>query len=172
MGKRTFEDVKKYVEWQSQGIYEPMMAGAEEQPQASNFKRKSELFIQFYLKGSENSDYRGIIKKLTEATWNYANKIIHSRSATYYEASTCVTLCISLVGTYENILQKVFAPLVQYHCSVCKSKKLSIDGNDSDEDGMVEKLYLHCEECGATTEVVFERNSSDSPSYITGKVVE
>lgn len=68
MGKRTFEDVKKYVEWQSQGIYEPMMAGAEEQPQASNFKHKSELFIQFYLKGSENSDYRGIIKKLTEAT--------------------------------------------------------------------------------------------------------
>ena len=24
------------------------------------------------------------------------------------------------------------------------------------EDGKVEKLYLHCEECGATTEVVFE----------------
>lgn len=141
-------------------IYEPMMAGAEEQPQASNFKRKAELFIQFCLKGSENSDYRGIIKKLTEATWDYANKITHSRSATYYEASTCVTLCISLVGTYENILQKVFDPIAQYHCSVCKSKKLSIDGDDSDEDGMVEKLYLHCEECGATTEVVFERNSS------------
>lgn len=122
-------------------IYEPMMAGAEEQPQASNFKRKAELFIQFYLKGSENSDYRGIINKLTEATWDYANKITHSRSATYYEASTCVTLCISLVGTYENILQKVFAPLAQYHCSVCKSRKLSIDGDDSDEDGMVTSVF-------------------------------
>ena len=153
-------------------IYKPMMAGAEEQPQASNFKRKAELFVQFYLKGSENSDYRSIIKKLTEATWDYANKITHSRSATYYEASTCVTVCISLVGTYENILQKIFDPLAQYHCSVCKSKKLSIDGDDSDDDGMVEKLYLHCEECGAITEVVFEKNSSDSPSYITGKVIE
>ena len=51
-------------------------------------------------------------------------------------------------------------------------RKGRLDGDDSDEDGMVEKLYLHCEECGATTEVVFERNSSDSPSYITGKVVE
>lgn len=109
---------------------------------------------------------------MTEATWDYANKITHSRSATYYEPSTCATLCISLVGTYENILQKVFVPLAQYHCSVCKSKKLSIDGDDSDEDGMVEKLYLHCEECEATTKIVFERNSSDSPSYITGKVVE
>lgn len=153
-------------------IYHPMMAGVEEQPQASNFKRKAELFVQFYLKGSENSDYRSIIKKLTEAAWDYANKITHSRSATYYEASTCVTLCIALVGAYENILQKVFDPLAQYYCSVCKSKKLSIDGSDANEDGMVEKLYLHCEECGATTEVVFEKNSSDSQSYITGKVVE
>lgn len=153
-------------------IYEPMMAGTEEQPQASNFKRKTELFTQFYLKGSENSDYRGIIKKLTEATWDYANKITHSRSATYYEASTCVTLCIALVGVYENILQKVFDPLSQYHCSVCKSKKLSIDGDDSDKDGMVEKLYLYCEECGAITEVVFEKNSDENPTYTTGKVVE
>ena len=152
-------------------IYNPMMAGSGEQPQASNFKRKSELFIQFYLKGSENSDYRNIIKKLTEATWDYANKITHSRSATYYEVSTCVTLCISLVGGYENILQKVFDPLSQYHCSICQSKKLSIVGDDSDEDGIVQKLYLHCEECGGTTEVVFEKNDENDPSYITGKVI-
>ena len=111
-------------------------------------------------------------QKLTESTWDYANKITHSRSATYYEASTCVTLCISLVGVYENILQKVFDPLSQYHCSVCQSKKLSIDGDDSDEDGMVKKLYLRCEECGATTEVVFEENDGDNPTYTTGKVVE
>ena len=153
-------------------IYNPMMAGSWEQPQASNFKRKSELFIQFYLKGSENSDYRNIIKKLTEATWDYANKITHSRSATYYEVSTCVTLCISLVGVYENILQKVFDPLSQYHCSICQSKKLSIVGDDSDEDGIVQKLYLHYEECGGTTEVVFEKNDENDHSYITGKVIE
>lgn len=153
-------------------IYNPMMAGSGEQPQASNFKRKCELFIQFYLKGSENSDYRNIIKKLTEATWDYANKITHSRSATYYEVSTCVTLCISLVGVYENILQKVFDPLSQYHCSICQSRKLSIAGDDSDEDGIVQKLYLHCEECGGTTEVVFEKNDENTPSYITGKVIE
>ena len=153
-------------------IYKPVMAGDEEQPQASNFKRKAELFVQFYLKGSENSDYRSIIKKLTEATWDYANKITHSQSATCYEASTCVTLCISLVGTYENILRKVFDPLAQYYCSVCKSKKLSIDGDDTNDDGTVEKLYLHCEECGATTEVVFEKSNGDRTLYITGKAVE
>ena len=35
-----------------------------------------------------------------------------------------------------------------------------------------EKLYLHCEECGATTEVVFEKSDENTPSYITGKVIE
>ena len=78
------------------------------QPQASNFKKKAELTIQFYLNESDNADYRSIIKKSTEATWDYANKITHSSSATYYEASTCVSLCISLVCVYENVRNDIF----------------------------------------------------------------
>lgn len=35
---------------------------------------------------------------------------------------------------------------------------------------MVEKFFLYCEECGATTEVIFEKNSSDSPP--SDKIVE
>ena len=82
------------------------------------------------------------------------------------------TLCTSLVGVFENIRQKVFDPLSQYHCSACQSKKLSIDGDDSDENGMVQKLYLRCEGCDSITEVVFEKSSGDGPSYTTGRVVE
>lgn len=152
-------------------IYMPNMAGTSEQPKESNFKRKAELFIQFYLTGSENSDYRSIIKKLTESTWEYACKITHSSTATYYEASTCVMLCISLVGVYENITQKVFDPISQYKCSSCKSKKLTIDSDDSNKDGIVQKLYLKCEECNSITEVVF-KSSDESHSYIKGKIVE
>lgn len=59
------------------------MAGTEEQPKASDFKKKAELFSRFYLTGSENSDYRSIIKKLTESTWDYACKITHSSTATF-----------------------------------------------------------------------------------------
>lgn len=152
-------------------IYVPAMAGVDEQPQASNFKKKSELFIQFYLTGSENADYRSIIKKLTEATWEYANKITHSSAATYYEASTCVMLSTSLVGVYENIVQKVYDPISQYRCSVCKSKKLFID-EDSCENDIVQKLYLKCEECNAITEVIFENSSTENTSYIKGKSIE
>lgn len=151
-------------------IYSPEMAGEEEQPQASNFKKKAELFVKFYLFGSENSDYRSCFKKLTEATWDYANKVTHSQTATFYEASTCVSLTTSLVGAYENIRQKVFDPLSQYICKTCKSKKLSIVGDESNEDGIVSKLYLSCEECGEITEVIFEKNDSDKPQYIKGKV--
>ena len=77
-------------------IYKPGMEGEEEQPQKSNFKKKAELFIKFYLNDSENSDYRSYIKKITEATWDYANKITHSQNTTIYESSTCIALIISL----------------------------------------------------------------------------
>lgn len=128
-------------------IYAPHMSDEQEQPQASNFKRKAEQAIQFYLNGSDNADYRNIIKKLTEATWDYANKITHSSSATYYEASTCVSLCISLVGLYENVLQKVKDPISQQSCPVCKSKKLIIDNIDIDENGKVNAVHFICDEC-------------------------
>ncbi|MEF9936468.1 MAG: hypothetical protein RR688_05160 [Carnobacterium sp.] len=136
-------------------IYMPSMANTDEQPQKSNFKKKAELFIRFYLTGSENSDYRSIIKKLTESTWEYACKITHSSTATFYEASTCVMLCTTLVGVYENMIQKVFDPISQYECSLCKSKKLTIDSDDSNGEGIVQKLYLKCEECDSITEVIF-----------------
>lgn len=153
-------------------IYKPEMAMGEEQPQASNFKKKSEFFVQFYLIGSENKDYRKAIKKITEATWDYACKITHSRTATYYECSTCVTLCISLVGIYENIMQKVFDPISQYKCSACKSKKLTIADDEHNEDGLVRKLYLKCEECESITEVIFENDNSDKSLYVKGKIVK
>ncbi len=136
-------------------IYIIEMAGEDEQPQASNFKKKGEFFVQFYLRGSDNSDYRSIIKKLTESTWDYANKITHSHNATFYEASTCVTLCTSLVGVYENIKQKVFDPISQYKCKNCKSKKLKIIDDESGKDGIVKTLLLQCEECEDITEVIF-----------------
>ena len=142
-------------------IYFDEMAGENDQPQASNFKRKAELFIQFYLTGSENSDYRSIIKKLTEATWEYTCKITHSGNTTFYEASTCVTLCTSLVGVYENLRQKVFDPISQYKCKVCKSKKLKIVDDEINDDGLVKKWFLQCDECGVITEVHFDENNSN-----------
>lgn len=131
-------------------IYAPHMASDQEQPQASNFKRKAELAIQFYLNGSDNADYRSIIKKVTEATWDYANKITHSCSATYYEASTCVSLCIALVGAYENVLQKVHDPISQQNCPDCKSKRLTVESVDTDENGKIKAIHLICEECKNT----------------------
>lgn len=126
-------------------IYVPDMATNGEQPQKSNFKQKVELFLQFYLKGSENSDYRSMIKKLTESTWEYACKITHSSKATFYEASSCVMMCTSLIGVCENILQKIYDPVSQYECSSCKSKRLVIDSDESNEDGIVQKLFLKCD---------------------------
>lgn len=46
-------------------IYFEEMAGSDEQPQASNFKKKAELFVQSYLNGADNREYRSIIMRLS-----------------------------------------------------------------------------------------------------------
>ncbi len=50
-----------------------------------------------------------------------------------------------------------------------QEQKVSIDGDDSDENGMVQNATLRCEKCGSITEVDFEKSSGDSPSYTTGR---
>lgn len=147
-------------------IYFAEMAGDSEQPQASNFKKKAELFIQFYMTGSDNGDYRSIIKKLTESTWDYANKITHSSNATFYEASTCVSLCTSLVGVYENIRQKVFDPISLYKCKNCTSKKLERINDETDEEGIIKKMFLKCDECGDITEIIIEEQNHGRVRYM------
>ena len=147
-------------------IYMPGMEGDEEQPQKSNFKKKAELFIKFYLNDSENSDYRSYIKKITEATWDYANKITHSQNTTIYEASTCIALIISLISIYENVQHKIFDPISQFICKNCKSKKVTISGDEHGEDSIVTKLYIKCEECGEITEVTFKNNEGSGTQYI------
>ncbi len=153
-------------------IYFPEMAGDKEQPQASNFKRKTELFIKFYVSGSENSDYRNIIKKLTVSTWDYANKLTHSNDTTFYDASTCVTLCTSLVGLYENISQKVYDPISQYKCKICGSKKLEVYDDILNNDCIVVKWFFKCKECNGITEVSFGKKRKDEIKYIKGIVQE
>lgn len=135
-------------------IYSPFMAGETEQPKSSDFKKKAELFISFYLAGSDNGDYRNIYKRMTESTWDFANKITHSKNATFYEVSSCIAMCIATVSIYENIRQKNYDLLSKYTCKKCKSKRLKITDDEHDEQGLVSKLYLECEECGLTTEVI------------------
>lgn len=152
-------------------IYKPFMAKEDEQPKASDFKKKAELFIGFYFSGSDNKDYRNIYKRITEGTWDFANKITHSRSATFYEASSCVSMCITIVSIYENVIQKVFDLLSQYICKNCKSKKLEIFGDEHDEEGIVSKLFIKCKECGEITELTFGVSDKNG-KCIKGKVEE
>ncbi len=128
-------------------IYEPEMCDEEEQPKGSDFKKKSELFIKYYLNGPDNSDYRTYIKKMAEATWDYANKITHSSSATIYEASTCVTLCISIITVYENIRTKYFDPFSKLSCSNCKSKSLTVIGDKTNVEDILTEVTFQCQEC-------------------------
>ena len=94
-------------------IYKPMMSGDKEQPKASDFKHKAEYFVQFYLKGSDNADYRSIIKKITERfKWRKAmDRKIKTRQVhkdiKVLDKTVTVTDHVkqSYVRTKENIMQ-------------------------------------------------------------------
>lgn len=73
-----------------------------------------------------------------------------------------------MVGVYENIRQKVFDPISQYKCKACKSKKIKIVDDESNKEGIVQKLFLQCEECDEITEILLEKNYSENTQYIKG----
>lgn len=142
-------------------IYLPKMSGEEEQPKASDFKRKAELFVQYHIPGKENKDYRNIIKKMTESTWDYAAKITHSRNATFYDVSTCVSLTMSLVTMYENIRLKYLDPISKCKCKKCQSKKLGVLNRELSDDEKEIRLELICEECGDKQIVICKEKSKE-----------
>ena len=135
-------------------IYLPFMAGDNEQPKGSDFKRKAELFVTFFMSGNVNSDYRSIYKRMAESTWDFVNKLTHSNNTTFYEVSSCVAMCIAIISVFENIKQKVHDPISKYSCNKCKSKKLQVVGDEHDEDGIVSKFKLKCQKCENFLEVV------------------
>ena len=81
-----------------------------------------------------------------------------------------MTMTTSLVGIYENIRQKIYDVLSQYICKSCKSKKLLIIDDESNDEGVVTKLYLPCKECGEITEVAFDIENSTPSECIQGKI--
>lgn len=146
-------------------IYQPFMASEKEQPKESDFKKKAELFIQFYLQGSENNDYRKVYRRMTENTWDFTKKITHSRNATFYDVSSCATMCIPLISVYENMMQKVYDSISLYTCRTCKSKKLNTIGDEQNDEDVAKKFYMECE---GITEIIFEAVEY-SKSYVRGK---
>lgn len=141
-------------------IYSPQMASQEEQAKESDFKRKAELFIQYHIPGKDNKDYRNSIKKMTEGTWDYAAKIVHSRNSTFYDVSTCVSLTTSIVTMYENVRLKYLDLISKCKCRNCQSKKLRISNRELSDDEKEFRLELTCEECGDVQMIICKEKDS------------
>lgn len=55
----------------------------------------------------------------------------------------------------ENVRQKSLDPISQFQCPNCKSKKFNVTDSEHDENGVISKLFLQCEECGEVTQIDF-----------------
>ena len=70
----------------------------------------------------------------------------------------------------KTFVKKIYDVLSQDICKSCKSKKLLIIDDESNDEGVVTKLYLQCKECGEITAVVFDIENSKPSDYIQGKI--
>lgn len=70
----------------------------------------------------------------------------------------------------KTFVKKIYDVLSQDICKSCKSKKLLIIDDESNDEGVVTKLYLQCKECGEITEVAFDIENSTPSECIQGKI--
>ena len=126
-----------------ESIFKPEYLNEEDElPQKSNFKGRCEISIKALLLGSDNEELRKHLKNIAFGAWDFANKLTHSRTRTVQEASICLTLCIAVVASFENLVDKYHDPLSGLKCRNCGSRKLVVAENDTNSD-----LLIICEAC-------------------------
>ncbi len=135
-------------------IYNPGMAGDEEQPKNSDFKSKVKLAIEEFLIGSDNAELRDHMRKTAYAAWDFASKLTHSTTRSIYEAAICVTLCTAVVSVFENLHVKNLDPTSTMMCSTCGSRQLIIIEADENSANTERKIIIECEKCGGSEETL------------------
>lgn len=124
-------------------IFKPeYVKDGDEIPKKSDFKNKSRISFDSMLAGSEYTELRDTMRKLSYSAWDYSNWITHSTSSSIRDASIALNLCTTVVSAFENLLDKINDPLAGLKCKKCGSKNLFIAENDENS-----ALMIVCEKC-------------------------
>ncbi len=124
-------------------IFKPEYVGeGEEMPKKSDFKNKSRISFGIMLAGSDQTELRDSMRKLSYSAWDYSNWLTHSTSSSVQDASIALNLCTTVVSAFENLLDKSNDPLAGLKCKKCGSKNLFIAENDTNS-----ALLIVCEKC-------------------------
>jgi hypothetical protein len=108
----------------------------------SDFKNKSRISFDSLLAGSDHTELRDSMRKLSYSAWDYSNWLTHSTSSSVQDASIALNLCTTVVSAFENLLDKSNDPLAGLNCKKCGSKNLFIAENDTNS-----ALLIVCEKC-------------------------
>jgi hypothetical protein len=114
----------------------------EEAPKKSDFKNKCRISLDSLLVGSDRTELRDSMRKLSYSAWDYCNWITHTTSSSVQDAAIALNLCTTVVSALENLQDKANDPLAGLKCKKCGSKKLFIAENDEDSG-----LLIVCEKC-------------------------
>lgn len=106
-----------------------------------------------YIKEKMDLDIQVSKLKLLKANHTSQRYRLEDNIAKHYPMQ--VTALKERLSMYENVRQKSLDPISQFQCPNCKSKKFNVTDSEHDENGVISKLFLQCEECGEVTQIDF-----------------
>lgn len=92
-----------------------------ERPQDANFIAWSVLMLDRLLPGHSNERLRSYMNGATDSTWQLANWLTHSKSATQTGASIAMQACDTLVGHFISLVEHERLDHTE-ECPMCKSR--------------------------------------------------
>lgn len=91
-----------------------------DRPQDANFIGWSDLLMNELCAGGSNKELRQHLKNTAKETWQLANWLTHTRSATKTSSSIALHSCQTIVGHYIQVLEGGRSDRIG-SCPVCKS---------------------------------------------------
>ncbi len=94
-----------------------------EKPKDADFVGWSELLMNELCSGRSNKDLRQYLKTMAKESWQLANWLTHTRSATKTASSIAKHSCQAIIGHYIQILEGGRSEKIG-KCPVCKSSNI------------------------------------------------
>lgn len=94
-----------------------------EKPQEANFVGWSDVLMNELCPGGSRKELRQHLKNTAKETWQLANWLTHTRSATRTASSIAIHSCQTVVGHYIQILEGGRAEKIG-ECPICKSRDI------------------------------------------------
>jgi hypothetical protein len=135
---------------------------AGEPPKKADLKAWAEHICSVALSGDSQKQRRHLFKTLLESAWDFANWLTHTKSSSWYDAETAVSITDNAVGLcISTVIRQLRG--VPEHCPACGSQRLSPDRGYHRDFPDVAWERPTCSRCGWAGEPIPIEQVAETP---------